>query len=158
MVSSLPCCCVIRECIVKENPDRTTTKLNKILCEHIWKFYSICCGWFRQCGLWKINTRQIHQAAHNKQSVKCLFFLEIKNLECVLQLDRNQVTCLKSNIQMIAIIKKYHLRGHPLSSYANLSEKLALLTPWYAHARLRIRGLEMLVFWKILRTYLMVDP
>ena len=48
--------------------------------------------------------------------------------------------------------------GHPLSTYAKFSEKLAFLTPWYAHARVRIRGLEMLVFREILRTYLMDDP
>ena len=28
----------------------------------------------------------------------------------------------------------------------------------YAYVHVRIRGLEMLVFWKILRTYLMHDP
>ena len=42
--------------------------------------------------------------------------------------------------------------------YAKFSEKLLFLTPSYAHVRVRIRGLEMLVFRKILRTYLMDDP
>ena len=42
--------------------------------------------------------------------------------------------------------------------YAEISGKLTFLTPWYAHVRVRIRGLEMLVFRKILRTYLMDDP
>ena len=41
--------------------------------------------------------------------------------------------------------------------YAKFSEKLLFLTPSYAHVRVRIRGLEMLVR-KILRTYLMDDP
>ena len=41
-------------------------------------------------------------------------------------------------------------RGHPLSTCAEFSEKLTLLTPRYA------RGLEMLFFRKILRTYLMI--
>ena len=50
------------------------------------------------------------------------------------------------------------LRGHPLSTYAKFSEKLTFLTPWYAHVRVRIRGLEMLVFRKILRTHLMDGP
>ena len=48
--------------------------------------------------------------------------------------------------------------GHPLSTYAKFSDKLTFLTPWYTHAHVRIRGLEMLVFRKILRTYLMDDP
>ena len=49
-------------------------------------------------------------------------------------------------------------RGHPLSTYAKFSEKLTFLTPWYAHLRVRIRGLEMLDFENILRTYLMHGP
>ena len=46
-------------------------------------------------------------------------------------------------------------RGYPLSTYVKFSEKLTFLTPWYAHICARIRGLEMLVFREILRTYLM---
>ena len=46
-------------------------------------------------------------------------------------------------------------RGNPLSTYAKFSEKLTFLTLWYAHVSVRIRGLEMLVFRKNLRTYLM---
>ena len=49
------------------------------------------------------------------------------------------------------------LWGHALSTYVKFSEKLTFLTPRYAHVRLRTRGLEMLVFRKILRTYLMDD-
>ena len=49
-------------------------------------------------------------------------------------------------------------RGHLLRTYAKFSEKLIFLTPWYAHVRVRIRGLQMLVFRKILGTYLMDDP
>ena len=30
-----------------------------------------------------------------------------------------------------------HLRNHPLSMYATFSEKLTLLTPLYAHVRIR---------------------
>ena len=48
--------------------------------------------------------------------------------------------------------------GHPLSTYAKFFEKLTFLATWYAHVRVRIRGLEMLVFRKILSTYLMDDP
>ena len=47
-------------------------------------------------------------------------------------------------------------RDHPLSTYAKFSEKLTFLTSWYV--RVPLRGLEMLVFPKILRTYLMDDP
>ena len=35
---------------------------------------------------------------------------------------------------------------HPFSTYRKLSEKLTFVTPWYAHARMSIRGLEMLFF------------
>ena len=49
-------------------------------------------------------------------------------------------------------------KGHLLSTYAKFCEKLTLLTSWDAHVRVRFRGLEMLVFRKILRTYLMNDP
>ena len=45
-------------------------------------------------------------------------------------------------------------KGHPLSTCAKLSEKLTFLTPLYTHVRVRIRELEMLVFRKLLRTYL----
>ena len=50
------------------------------------------------------------------------------------------------------------IRGDPLSTYAKFSEKLICLTPWYAHVRVRSRGLELSVCQKILRTYLMDDP
>ena len=42
-------------------------------------------------------------------------------------------------------------RDHSFSTYAKFSEKLTFLTPWYA-VRVRIRGQEILVFRKILRT------
>ena len=48
---------------------------------------------------------------------------------------------------------KVFYRGYPLSTCANFSVKLTFLTLWYAHVRVRIRGLEMLVFRKILRMY-----
>ena len=44
-----------------------------------------------------------------------------------------------------------------LSTYAKFSEKLTFLNPRYAHARVRIRGVEMLVFRNILHTYVMDD-
>ena len=40
----------------------------------------------------------------------------------------------------------------------NIFRELTFLTPCYAHVHVRIRRLEMLVFRKILRTYLMDDP
>ena len=49
-------------------------------------------------------------------------------------------------------------REHLLSTYAKFSEGLTFLTPWCALGRVRIRGLEMLVFRKILRTCLMDGP
>ena len=44
-----------------------------------------------------------------------------------------------------------YLRGHPLSTYPKFSEKLTFLI-------VRIRGLEILVFRKILRTYVIDGP
>ena len=55
------------------------------------------------------------------------------------------------------IISQWDEKGHPLSTYTKFSEKLTFLTLRYAHVRVRIRGLEMLVFRKILRVYLMDD-
>ena len=31
-------------------------------------------------------------------------------------------------------------KGYPFSTYANLSEKLAFFTPWYARVRVHVRG------------------
>ena len=50
------------------------------------------------------------------------------------------------------------LIGHPLSTYATNPKKLTFLTPRYAYVRVRIKELQMLVFRKILRTYLMDGP
>ena len=58
-------------------------------------------------------------------------------------------------LRLVLTMMEIIIRGHPLSTYAKFSEKLTMLTPWYAYVRVRIRGLEMLVFRKILRTYLM---
>ena len=40
--------------------------------------------------------------------------------------------------------------GHPLSTYAKVFAKLTFQTSWYVQVGVRIRGLEMLVFWKTL--------
>ena len=45
------------------------------------------------------------------------------------------------------------LRDHSFTTYAKLSEKLTFRTPWYAHIRVRIRGLQMLVSQRISRAY-----
>ena len=50
------------------------------------------------------------------------------------------------------------ITGHPLSTDAKFSEKLTFLTSWYAHERVRIWGLKMLVFQGIFRTYLTDGP
>ena len=42
--------------------------------------------------------------------------------------------------------------------YVRKIYRKAFLTPWYIHVRVRIRGLEMLAFRKILRMYLMIGP
>ena len=55
-------------------------------------------------------------------------------------------------------VKFKGFRGHPLSTYAKFSDRLIFLTPCYAHVRVRIRELDILVFRKTLRTYLMDHP
>ena len=62
------------------------------------------------------------------------------------------------SVLSVAIQIPILVRGHPLSTYSKFSEKLTFLNHWYAHMRVRIRGLEMLVFRKNLGTYLMYDP
>ena len=76
----------------------------------------------------------------------CTFFL--------LEISPNPLVCSSA---LNAAFQTLH-RGHPLSAYTKFSEKLIFLTPWYAHVHVGIRGLEMLVFRKILRTYLMDGP
>ena len=49
-------------------------------------------------------------------------------------------------VQWEAWLNFEYVGGHPLSMYAKFYEKVTFLTPWYAHVRVRIRGLEMLVF------------
>ena len=64
-------------------------------------------------------------------------------------------------VDFVIIFRKSYediIRGHPLSTFAKFSEKLTFLIPWYAHVRVCLRGLEMLVSRKILRTYLMDSP
>ena len=41
---------------------------------------------------------------------------------------------------------------HLLRAYVKFSEQLTFLTPWYVHVHVRIRGLEILVSRKVLRT------
>ena len=45
------------------------------------------------------------------------------------------------------------IRDLSFSTDAKFSEKLIFLTPWFAHVRVRSRGLKMLDFRKILRMY-----
>ena len=48
--------------------------------------------------------------------------------------------------------------GSSIKYVRKIFRKTHILTSWYVHVRVRIRGLEILVFRKILRTYLMDDP
>ena len=52
-------------------------------------------------------------------------------------------------LQWEAWLNFEYVGGHPWSMYAKFDEKLTFLTPWYAHVRVRIRGLWMIFFWKI---------
>ena len=66
----------------------------------------------------------------------------------------------KTFFEMLIYFQLYvnYLRGYSLSTDAKFSGRQLFLTPWYANVRVRIRGLEMLVFRKLLRTYVMNDP
>ena len=55
---------------------------------------------------------------------------------------QNWITSIKISLLIV--------RGHPFGTYAKFSEKLIFQTPWYAQVRVRIRGLEKLVFRKIM--------
>ena len=68
-------------------------------------------------------------------------------------------TCGATFLKEWASHENISFRGTSIkSTYTKFSQKLTFLTPWYAHLRVRIMGLEMLVFRKILRTYLMDGP
>ena len=53
--------------------------------------------------------------------------------------------------------EEFH-KGPSIKYVSKIFRKTNIFNPWYAHVRVRIRGLAMLVFRKILRTYLMDDP
>ena len=55
-------------------------------------------------------------------------------------------------------IKCREERGQPSITYAKFFEKLTFLRPWYAHVRVHIRVLEILVFWKIFACVDMDEP
>ena len=60
-----------------------------------------------------------------------------------------QIVVISLCIHRKCVTKLRENRGHPLSTYVKFSEKLTFLTP---------RGLEMFVFRKMWRTYLMDVP
>ena len=104
----------------------------------------------------------LHQCEEFLQYIYCL------NLSCIIGTDEFKCTSSnwfsnwskilrlstmwpegwKENLITLVITQRH--RGHPLSTYAKFSEKLK--------KHVCIRGSEMLVFRKILRTYLMGDP
>ena len=80
--------------------------------------------------------------------------------------DISKTSCEFSSRRLQGVFKTWkttnvcwiiNIGDYPLSTYAKFSDKLTSLTPWYAHVGVRIRGLEMSVFRKILLTYLMDD-
>ena len=64
----------------------------------------------------------------------------------------NKQVCLHPPVKTDKALYCRSVRGHSFSTYAKFSEKLTF-TRWYAHVRVRIRGLEILVFRKMLCTY-----
>ena len=54
----------------------------------------------------------------------------------------------------LGLLIVFSTKGPSIKYVCKISPKLTFLTPWCAHVRVRIRGLEILVFRKILRTYL----
>ena len=73
-------------------------------------------------------------------------------------LNKADINDSVSKLHLLRLVNKTFYRGHPLSTCAKFSEKLTFLTPRYVHVCVLIRGLKMLVFRKILRTYLMDGP
>ena len=57
---------------------------------------------------------------------------------------------IEAEMIRFCVYAEFRIRGHPLRTYAKFSEKLTFLTP--------LIRTEMLVFRKILRTYLMDNP
>ena len=52
------------------------------------------------------------------------------------------------SIDLILNVDFLLIRDYEFSIYADFFEKLTILTPRYAHVRLRIKGVKMLVFGK----------
>ena len=56
---------------------------------------------------------------------------------------------LISKLQRFLIISHFHALGdHSFSTFAQFSEKITFLTPWYAHVGVRIRGKKCYFFGK----------
>ena len=57
------------------------------------------------------------------------------------------------NMGKISVFFPRTVRDHSFSKYAKFSKKSTFFTTWYVHAHVRIRGLEMLLYRKLLRTH-----
>ena len=70
------------------------------------------------------------------------------------RLSKNQLDNSATCINLVLKLQPNLIRSHPLNTYGKFPGKLTFLT----HVRVRIRRLEMLVFWRILHTDLMDGP
>ena len=66
----------------------------------------------------------------------------------------------KEICEVLELYKNFEKRhkGSSIKYVRNIFRKTNMSNPWYAHVRACIRGLEMLVFWKLLCKYLMDGP
>ena len=130
----------------------------------IWKVWAlinqVLTRCFPSCGVWLINEIikpvGISESTDINQSIWMNQFYPIEAWNFII------IQYFQHTWEEFAIGSKKHqvcdARCHPLSTYAKFSKKLTFLTLWYAHLRVRIRGLEMLVSRKILSKYLMDGP
>ena len=88
--------------------------------------------------------------------------MDLTDMDPSLEMEKCSNSCSDSDVANMALhtwaLLLDQVRVHPLITNGKFSEKLTFLSPWYPHVYLLIRGLEMLVFRNILRTYLMDGP
>ena len=124
-------------------------KIHKILASRQFSFlisvYPFCVNSFSLSSIKHIRKRRTRcLELHNiKQKISFTLFLQL--------LLQEYGIFFQSFFESMFFISKNFCSQGPSITYANFSEKLTFLNP-------RIRGVEMLVFRKILRKYLMDDP
>ena len=110
-------------------------------------------------GFLKIKMQEDHRCLHKLKMGRGLnkwFYQNLKFLSLIIEILNHFITDATRNYKWCPTSR--YQRDHSFSPYANFSEKLTFLNLLYAHIRVRIREWEMLICWKMLRTYYMNDP